>query len=342
MQSKCSSDDFHKSQNTFAPSSELSAYEYLQKSPGSASVMHDQPKSESNNDDPGPRNERPSVRPCSLKFKRSRRLKANGRERVRMHNLNAALDRLRDVLPSTTTTTMRKTSGGEGHEDIGCCSARLSKIETLRFAYDYIWTLTEALRDFDKKKGDSDRKRNCCVEGTTSQWKNKTCERSGREGPATDFFRYEENFKSPTMKTTSLGESQLFGSENKTFFGFRGSTTSPSPFTVTETGSYSRGLNSCQMESYSEMHSPSATQTQRYGGLRSSCCDRSRFRFEPFFQEQRHITVNTTSNLWNQGYATSRIPHDTAHGFNHCLRNKSASFQHRHYQQLRQFEQPNL
>ncbi|XP_058049121.1 neurogenin-2 [Ahaetulla prasina] len=62
------------------------------------------------------------------RLKKSRRLKANNRERNRMHNLNAALDALREVLPTFP-------------ED-----AKLTKIETLRFAHNYIWALTETLR----------------------------------------------------------------------------------------------------------------------------------------------------------------------------------------------------
>ncbi|XP_013376123.1 PREDICTED: neurogenin-2 [Chinchilla lanigera] len=62
------------------------------------------------------------------RIKRTRRLKANNRERNRMHNLNAALDALREVLPTFP-------------ED-----AKLTKIETLRFAHNYIWALTETLR----------------------------------------------------------------------------------------------------------------------------------------------------------------------------------------------------
>uniref|UniRef100_A0A8C8RTP2 Neurogenin 2 n=1 Tax=Pelusios castaneus TaxID=367368 RepID=A0A8C8RTP2_9SAUR len=62
------------------------------------------------------------------RIKKSRRLKANNRERNRMHNLNAALDALREVLPTFP-------------ED-----AKLTKIETLRFAHNYIWALSETLR----------------------------------------------------------------------------------------------------------------------------------------------------------------------------------------------------
>nr|XP_014332032.1 PREDICTED: LOW QUALITY PROTEIN: neurogenin-1 [Bos mutus] len=57
---------------------------------------------------------------------------ANDRERNRMHNLNAALDALRSVLPSFPDDT------------------KLTKIETLRFAYNYIWALAETLRLADQ------------------------------------------------------------------------------------------------------------------------------------------------------------------------------------------------
>lgn len=79
--------------------------------------------------------------PALQKVNKARRLKANNRERDRMHNLNAALERLRDVLPSGV-----KGSGEDG------CSTKLSKIETLRFAYNYIWTLSETLSSLDRKE----------------------------------------------------------------------------------------------------------------------------------------------------------------------------------------------
>ncbi|XP_062989359.1 neurogenin-3 [Elgaria multicarinata webbii] len=66
------------------------------------------------------------------KAKRSRRVKANDRERNRMHNLNSALDALRGVLPTFPD------------------DAKLTKIETLRFAHNYIWALTETLRLADQ------------------------------------------------------------------------------------------------------------------------------------------------------------------------------------------------
>ncbi len=57
----------------------------------------------------------------------NRRGKANDRERHRMHNLNSALDTLRSVLPTFPD------------------DAKLTKIETLRFAHNYIWALSETL-----------------------------------------------------------------------------------------------------------------------------------------------------------------------------------------------------
>ncbi|XP_054711508.1 neurogenin-1-like [Uloborus diversus] len=68
-----------------------------------------------------------------IKIKKTRRLKANDRERNRMHNLNSALDRLRCVLPNFPDET------------------KLTKIETLRFAHNYIWALSETLKMLDSK-----------------------------------------------------------------------------------------------------------------------------------------------------------------------------------------------
>ncbi|XP_013402653.1 neurogenin-1 [Lingula anatina] len=64
------------------------------------------------------------------KLKKTRRVKANDRERNRMHNLNDALESLRKILPSP----------GE---------AKLTKIETLRFAHNYIWAMTQTIKMCD-------------------------------------------------------------------------------------------------------------------------------------------------------------------------------------------------
>ncbi|XP_029368919.1 neurogenin-1 [Echeneis naucrates] len=70
--------------------------------------------------------------------KKTRRLKANDRERNRMHNLNDALDALRGVLPAFPDET------------------KLTKIETLRFAHNYIWALSETIRIADLQAGKAD------------------------------------------------------------------------------------------------------------------------------------------------------------------------------------------
>ncbi|XP_068460330.1 neurogenin-1 [Clinocottus analis] len=67
--------------------------------------------------------------------KKNRRVKANDRERNRMHNLNDALDALREVLPDFPDET------------------KLTKIETLRFAHNYIWALSETIRIADLQAG---------------------------------------------------------------------------------------------------------------------------------------------------------------------------------------------
>ncbi|KAK2098522.1 Neurogenin-3 [Saguinus oedipus] len=74
---------------------------------------------------------RPKSELALSKQRRSRRKKANDRERNRMHNLNSALDALRGVLPTFPD------------------DAKLTKIETLRFAHNYIWALTQTLRIAD-------------------------------------------------------------------------------------------------------------------------------------------------------------------------------------------------
>ncbi|KAK9498690.1 hypothetical protein O3M35_003269 [Rhynocoris fuscipes] len=70
---------------------------------------------------------RPKSPTYVMRLKRHRRLKANDRERNRMHMLNEALDRLRCALPTFPEDT------------------KLTKIETLRFAHNYIWALNQAL-----------------------------------------------------------------------------------------------------------------------------------------------------------------------------------------------------
>ncbi|UMM25697.1 hypothetical protein L5515_005410 [Caenorhabditis briggsae] len=66
--------------------------------------------------------------PAEISKRKIRRVKANGRERARMHGLNDALDNLREYIPITTK-----------HQ-------KLSKIETLRLARNYINALQQMLQ----------------------------------------------------------------------------------------------------------------------------------------------------------------------------------------------------
>lgn len=105
---------------------------------GSITSSYDTSLSNNNNNEPSveskagkKRTNRPRARPKSptvvLKLKRNRRMKANDRERNRMHSLNEALERLRLALPLSTEDN------------------KLTKIETLRLARNYIWALGELL-----------------------------------------------------------------------------------------------------------------------------------------------------------------------------------------------------
>ncbi|XP_030747103.1 neurogenic differentiation factor 6-B-like [Sitophilus oryzae] len=65
-----------------------------------------------------------------------RRYKANARERNRMHGLNAALDTLRSCMPIQIT-----------HLDVNSSPQKLSKIETLRLARNYISAMSQTLQE---------------------------------------------------------------------------------------------------------------------------------------------------------------------------------------------------
>jgi len=67
------------------------------------------------------------------------RLKINSRERQRMHDLNAALDALRDVMPYATGTSSTTSSTSSSSV------RRLSKIATLLLARNYIVTLQKTV-----------------------------------------------------------------------------------------------------------------------------------------------------------------------------------------------------
>nr|XP_006822740.1 PREDICTED: class A basic helix-loop-helix protein 15-like [Saccoglossus kowalevskii] len=79
-------------------------------------------------------------RPVSARERNLRRLESNERERMRMHSLNDAFQNLRDVIPHVN------------------CERKLSKIETLTLAKNYISALTgvitEMKTELDRKQGD--------------------------------------------------------------------------------------------------------------------------------------------------------------------------------------------
>ncbi|MCP9262025.1 Neurogenic differentiation factor [Dirofilaria immitis] len=72
------------------------------------------------------------------RMKQIRRSKANARERRRMHNLNEALEKLRRTLPQLPD------------------EPKLTKIETLRMANNYIYALTQILSDTQREKDEAD------------------------------------------------------------------------------------------------------------------------------------------------------------------------------------------
>ncbi|XP_066539874.1 neurogenic differentiation factor 6-A [Hoplias malabaricus] len=75
----------------------------------------------------GPRKKKKMLTKERMDRVKLRRMEANARERNRMHGLNNALDSLRKVVPCYSKTQ------------------KLSKIETLRLAKNYIWALSEIL-----------------------------------------------------------------------------------------------------------------------------------------------------------------------------------------------------
>lgn len=82
-----------------------------------------------------------------LRIKRTRRVKANDRERNRMHTLNEALEKLRVVLPTFPEDT------------------KLTKIETLRFAHNYIFSLVQLVENDGSIKFDMEKLQSLTLSG---------------------------------------------------------------------------------------------------------------------------------------------------------------------------------
>lgn len=80
---------------------------------------------------------------------RARRRKANARERNRMHQLNAAFDRLRQHMP---IVVKNNSTGYQATGDTMAPSSKvLSKIDTLRLAQNYIKALAAILSNDDRR-----------------------------------------------------------------------------------------------------------------------------------------------------------------------------------------------
>ncbi|KAL8577913.1 hypothetical protein ACOMHN_011909 [Nucella lapillus] len=112
-----------------------------------------------------------------LKQKKTRRIKANDRERNRMHSLNDALETLRKVLPSFPD------------------DSKLTKIETLRLANNYIWALSETIKTVDfsdsRRSVDlgADLEPRGCSEGDMSLYQfMEHPECRGQSAPVSDFL----------------------------------------------------------------------------------------------------------------------------------------------------------
>ncbi|RWS26000.1 transcription factor 15-like protein, partial [Leptotrombidium deliense] len=83
-------------------------------------------------------NNGPQRDPISGVVVKERRLAANARERRRMHSLNIAFDKLREVVPSFEN------------------DRKLSKYETLQMAQSYINALCDLLNGEDSKSDNQD------------------------------------------------------------------------------------------------------------------------------------------------------------------------------------------
>lgn len=124
--------EYRDDEESLSPPCSVSSSSSSQLSPQPCSSDDEQPLYLQDGAAKKPRRSRARNGEQVLKLKRNRRVKANNRERNRMHNLNSALDVLREVLPTLPD------------------DAKLTKIETLRFAHNYIWALAETLRLADQ------------------------------------------------------------------------------------------------------------------------------------------------------------------------------------------------
>ncbi|XP_037394563.1 neurogenin-3 [Pygocentrus nattereri] len=120
----------------------------------------------------------------------NRRTKANDRERHRMHNLNSALDALRNVLPTFPD------------------DAKLTKIETLRFAHNYIWALTETLRIAEPAWRPADLEKD--VEGVHAPGAACPASWHGAQGHYTDILLHQVDCRFQENLMLAFDEDEVF------------------------------------------------------------------------------------------------------------------------------------
>jgi len=98
---------------------------------------------------PGRRRRNRPASTGSARERSLRRMESNERERQRMHSLNDAFDGLRDVIPHVWTTCPSSSSSSSSSPSSSSSSSkrrqRLSKIETLTLAKNYIKALTNVV-----------------------------------------------------------------------------------------------------------------------------------------------------------------------------------------------------
>lgn len=136
--------------------------------------------------------------PARVERSKVRRNKANARERTRMHDLNSALDNLRKVVPCYSKTQ------------------KLSKIETLRLAKNYIWALSEILRNGKRPdvvsyvqtlcKGLSQPTTNLvagCLQLNSRNFLTEQCQEGARfHGPNPSFSLHAYPYQCPRLSST--------------------------------------------------------------------------------------------------------------------------------------------
>ncbi|XP_034937456.1 class A basic helix-loop-helix protein 15-like [Chelonus insularis] len=120
-----------------------------------------------------------SSRTCTPREKTLRRLESNERERMRMHSLNNAFQSLREVIPHVSK------------------ERRLSKIETLTLAKNYIVALTDVI----------------CAMRSDEQSAN--VQTPGIDGETSDRMNDCLNMNTPTSSRSSSPEIQRFCNGNQ-------------------------------------------------------------------------------------------------------------------------------